>query len=356
MKKKVVDSYEKSEGELDQDSDDEKSEGELDDDKDEVWQEKAGCRADKDRYGVLQALCIWVKGSFSNYVLVLHCHHLLGFSSSHSNRRQHYRTRTAHEEDSDHSSSRRGRKDRHHYDSDYSDDYYSSSRKNRHGRDRKGRDRSRDRSRDRYRDDSDYSDDYYSSSRRNHRGRYGDKYERDYYRTSHYNKLSRSSKGYGGSGSSRHHHSHYSYDSDAERDHDNRRRLSSSKHKRQEREREKDKKRKHDYRGASGNKDSGGEEKKPIASVLIGKVGKIGTVRLLGKEKKAEEGDATGCEMELESDNGSPVSAALEDKAASAGDGSGLVMAGESEVHLENHAANAGSGEQVIEQAIIRDS
>ena len=63
MKKKVVDSYEKSEGELDQDSDDEKSEGELDDDKDEVWQEKAGCRADKERYGVLQALCIWVKGS-----------------------------------------------------------------------------------------------------------------------------------------------------------------------------------------------------------------------------------------------------------------------------------------------------
>ncbi len=46
----MKDSYEKSEGELDQDtSEDEKSEGELDDDKEEVWEERTDYRADRGR-------------------------------------------------------------------------------------------------------------------------------------------------------------------------------------------------------------------------------------------------------------------------------------------------------------------
>ena len=49
-KKRVPDNYEKSEGELDQDSEDEKSEGELeDDDKEEVWEERTDYRVEKDR-------------------------------------------------------------------------------------------------------------------------------------------------------------------------------------------------------------------------------------------------------------------------------------------------------------------
>ena len=235
----------------------------------------------------------------------------LSLCFSHSHRRQNYRPQTAHDQDSDFSdytSSRRDRREQRHYDSDYSDEYYSSRNTrhhhrehknyNRHSRDRykdesgHSRDRYRDESghsRDRYRDESDYSDEY---SRRRERGRYGDGYEQDYYKSSRYgSKSSRSSKTYGESGSSsRYQHSRRAYDSDNEREHDRHRRHSSGKHRKRDREKDKDRKKKQDHWGSSQNKDSEGEEKKPAASVLIGKVGKIGTVRLLGKEKKAEEG------------------------------------------------------------------
>ena len=220
------------------------------------------------------------------------------FLPRHANRKQHYRSKHGGYDDSDYSdysASRRDKREHYYYDSDYSDDYYTSSRRSRHHRrSHKGRDRSRERSRDRYRNDSDYSDEYYSS-RRHDRDRYGDGCERDYYqRGSHYggnNKSSRSGNKSYGSSNSRYQQSRYSYDSDHDREHSRHGRASSGKQRK--RERDKDKKRRHDVRGASQHKDSDGEEKKPAATVLIGKVGKISTVRLLGKEKKSEETEST---------------------------------------------------------------